>query len=93
MHKFFTAATKSSGVLHRLRDPQAGAPRPPRPTVGVSRWLTRTERVAILYQCGFGLATLTVRASHRLAPTSLRDKDLCIVRASILQAPDTPFSL
>ncbi len=26
MHKFSTAATKSSGVLHRPRDPQAGAP-------------------------------------------------------------------
>ena len=26
MHKFSTAATKSSGVLHRLCDPQAGAP-------------------------------------------------------------------
>jgi len=25
MHKFPTAATKSSGVLHRPRDPQAGA--------------------------------------------------------------------
>jgi len=28
MHKFFTAATKSSGLLHRLRDPQAGTPDP-----------------------------------------------------------------
>ncbi len=29
MHKFSTAPTKSSGVLHRLRDPQeAGAPDP-----------------------------------------------------------------
>ncbi len=26
MHKFSTTATKSSGVLHRLCDPQAGAP-------------------------------------------------------------------
>ena len=28
MHKFPTAPPKSSGVLHRLRDPQAGAPDP-----------------------------------------------------------------
>jgi len=28
MHKFSTAAKKSSGVLHRLRDPKAGAPDP-----------------------------------------------------------------
>ncbi len=26
-------------------------------------------------------AILTVRASHRLAPTSLRDQNLCIIRA------------
>ncbi len=26
MHKFSTVAPKPSGVLHRLRDPQAGAP-------------------------------------------------------------------
>jgi len=26
MHKFSTAPTKSSGVLHRPSDPQAGAP-------------------------------------------------------------------
>ena len=49
--------------------------------VGVSRWLTRTACVAHLYQCGFGFAIRTVRASHRLAPTSLRDKNLCIIRA------------
>ncbi len=28
MHKFSTAATKSSGVLHRPCDPQAGTPDP-----------------------------------------------------------------
>jgi len=28
MHKFSTAAAKSSGVLHRQRDPQAGTPDP-----------------------------------------------------------------
>ena len=28
MHKFSTASTKSSGVLHRLCDPQAGTPDP-----------------------------------------------------------------
>ncbi len=82
MHKFFTAATQSSGVLCAppvLPDPPAGAPNVP---VGVSRWLTRTACAAHLCQCGFGFAIRTVRASHRLAPTSLRDENLCIIRAS-----------
>jgi len=50
MYKFSTAATKSSGVLHRLCDPQASTPDPLAGApgllnvpVGVSRWLTRTE--------------------------------------------------
>jgi len=40
MHKFSTAATKSSGVLHRLRDPQAGAPDP---QAGAPRVAQRTQ--------------------------------------------------
>jgi hypothetical protein len=140
MHEFSTAATTSSGLLHRLRAPQAGAPVP----VGVSRWLTRTVWAAHLCQGGFGFAILAqiihrlswrsggstggtrrrdrdprrrtlavrrggrgnatqsgrmipplqqtvcessglrVRASRRLAPTSLRDENLCIIRAGFL---------
>ncbi len=53
-----TAATKSSGVLHRPTRKRVNAP------VGVSRWLTRTACAAHLYPCGFGFAILTVRASH-----------------------------
>ena len=64
MHKFSTSATKSSGVLHRPCDPLAGAPGLLNVPVGISRWLTRTACVAHLYQCGFGFAILTARASH-----------------------------
>ena len=83
MHKFSTAAPKSSALPVRpakagAPDPQVGAPNVP---IGVSRWLTRTACVAHLCQCGFGFAIRTVRASHRLAPTSFRDKNLCIIRA------------
>ncbi len=85
MHKFSTASPKSSVVLCAppARPASAGAPGLLNVPVGVSRWLTRTECVAHLYQCGFGFAIRTVRASHRLAPTSLRDKNLCIIRASV----------
>ncbi len=62
MHKFSTAATTSSGLLHRLRAPQAGAPVP----VGVSRWLTRTVWAAHLCQGGFGFAILA-QIIHRLS--------------------------
>jgi len=50
----------------------------PQAVVGVSRWLTRTERAAHFYPCGFAFANLTVRASHRLARTTLRHENLCI---------------
>ncbi len=49
MHKFSTAPTKSSGVRcapPALPDPQAGTPGLLNVLVGVSRWLTRTERAA-----------------------------------------------
>ncbi len=62
MHKFSTAATTSSGVLHRLGDPQACAPVP----VGVSRWLTRTVWAAHLCQGGFGFAILGVCAAGNI---------------------------
>ena len=42
MHKFSTAATESSGVLHRLCDPQAGAP-----GLLVPRFIDRVVFVAI----------------------------------------------
>ncbi len=81
MLRFFTAAKKSSALASRpasagAPDRQAGTPGLLNVLVGVSRWLTRTAWVAHLYQCGFGFAIRTVRASHRLAPTSLRDENL-----------------
>ncbi len=80
MHKFSTAATKSFG-LTALRNPQAGAPgtRRGQPVADPNRTSS-----TFLYQCGFRIATRTVRASHRLAPTSLRDKNLCIIRAEAM---------
>ena len=75
MHKFSAAADE---IIRRaappvLRDPQAGAP-------GLLNGPEPNERHD-LYPCGFGFAILTVRASHRLAPTPLRYKNLCIIRA------------
>ena len=90
MHKFSTAATKSSVVLCApTARPASGYPLVGllNVLVGVSRWLTRTAWVAHFYQCGFGFAIRTVRASHRLAPTSLRYKNLCIIRARFLEVP------
>ena len=80
MHKFFTAATKPSALTARPASgyPLVGLLNVP---VGVSRWLTRTACAAHLCQCGFGFAIRTVRASHRLAPTPLRDENLCIIPA------------
>jgi len=43
MHKFSTAATKSSGVLHRLCDPQAGTPDPQAGTPGLLNVLQRVR--------------------------------------------------
>ena len=93
MHKFSTASTKLSGVrcapparpADGCPDPQAGTPGLLNVLVGVSRWLTRTAWVAHFYPCGFGFAIRTVRASHRLAPTSLRYKNLCIIRARFVE--------
>ncbi len=106
MHKFPTAVTKPSALLHRLCEPQAGAPDPHAGTpgllnvpVGVSRWLTRTERAAHflpvwLRFCHPSCSGEPLVASHRLAPTSLRDKNLRIIWLGY-QAPVrlTPTSL
>jgi len=87
MHNFSTVAPKPSALPARpakagAPGPQAGAPGLLNVLVGVSRWLTRTACAAHPFQCGFGFAIRTVRASHRLAPTSLRDEILCIIQAT-----------
>jgi len=81
MHKFSTATTKSSDLP--VRPAKAGAPNVP---VGVSRWLTRTAQAARflpvwLRFCHPNCSGEPLVASHRLAPTSLRDKNLWIIRA------------
>ncbi len=75
MHKFSTAPTKSSGVLHRPCDPQAaGAPDSQAGATGL---------LNVPYSTFVG-ASVARRAtpSGRRAFVSLRYKNLCIIRAS-----------
>jgi len=91
MHKSSTAATKSSGVLCAppARPASAGAPDPQTDAPGLLNVRrgqpvadpNRTSSTTFTGVARFS-AVRTVRASHRLAPTSLRGKNLCIVRAS-----------
>ncbi len=72
MHNFSIAepppsSERSEEIIRRASvTRKRGCPRSPQPTVGVSRWLTRTACAAHFCQCGFGFAIRTVRASHRL---------------------------
>ena len=53
MHRFSTAATKSSGVLHRLRDPQTGTPDS---QAGVPGLLNELQGVRLRWPPGHPLA-------------------------------------
>jgi len=75
MHKFSTAVTKSSGVLHRLCDPQAGVP-PTRKRVPPASSTYRTVRLR-----GPTRKRVPSRVAQRTqVSASLRDKNLCIIR-------------
>ncbi len=77
-----SAVKKSSGLLHRLCDPQAGAPGLDRdqPVADQNR-MSGTSSPVWLRLCHPNCSGEPLVASHRLAPTSLRDKNLCIIRA------------